>query len=302
MSKLIEINWENKIRDFAMQNAPYSNVVGLARSILALGTLLTLLFNPIENILIKKNNGEFLLQEILTDDIITKFNFYFIFNSENFSIAKWLSVAILILVISGYFQKITSILHWWICISFFHASAIIDGGDQIASNLTLLLIPICFFDNRKNHWHRRVERESIFNLISIFFLYLIQFQIAIVYFHAAVGKFSHTEWSNGTALYYWLNHSYFGVPEYLNFINAFLANSYFVTFITYGTLLLELALFLALFAGKKYKKTLLFFAIFFHLFIILFMGIFSFFFSVTAGLILYLYPSNINIEKLCQKK
>ena len=54
MSKLIEINWENKIRDFAMQNAPYSNVVGLARSILALGTLLTLLFNPIENILIKK--------------------------------------------------------------------------------------------------------------------------------------------------------------------------------------------------------------------------------------------------------
>jgi antimicrobial peptide system SdpB family protein len=302
MSKLIELSWEDKIRDYTRLNVPYSNVVGLARSILAMGTLFTLLLNPIDNILIKNTNGEFVLQEILNKDIFTNFNFFFLFGTENLSIVKWLSIVILISVISGYFQKITSVLHWWVCISFVHASTIIDGGDQIASNLSLFLIPICLFDNRKNHWDRKVENESIFNLLSLFFLYLIQLQMAIIYFHAAVGKFGHTEWSNGTALYYWLNHSSFGLPDYLKFINELLSNSYFITLITYGSLILELALFLALLAGKKYKMTLLFMAIIFHFFIIICLGIFSFFFSVVAGLILYLYPTNTNIKILCLKK
>lgn len=301
MSKVIEISWEEKIRNYVQNNVPNSNVIGFARTILAMGTLLTLLFNPIENILIKKTNGEFILQEILNGDVVTKFNLFFLFGTDNLIFTKWIAIAILLTVISGYYQKITSILHWWVCLSFFHASTIIDGGDQIASNLTLLLIPICVIDNRKNHWNRRVENNNVLNLVSLFFIYLIQFQMAIIYFHAAIGKLGHNEWSNGTAMYYWLNHSCFGLPEYLSFIKLFLSNSYFVTFITYGTLILELALFLALLAGKRYKLSLLYLAIFFHLFIIFFMGIFSFFFSVTAGLILYLYPTNTNIEILCLK-
>lgn len=302
MSKVIEISWEEKIRNYVQNNVPNSNVIGIARTILAMGTLLTLLFNPIENILIKRTNGEFILQEILNGDVVTKFNLFFLFGTDNLIFTKWIAIAILLTVISGYYQKITSILHWWVCLSFFHASTIIDGGDQIASNLTLLLIPICLIDNRKNHWNRRVENNNVLNLVSLFFIYLIQFQMAIIYFHAAIGKLGHNEWSNGTAMYYWLNHSCFGLPDYLSFINLFLSNSYFVTFITYGILILELALFLALLAGKRYKLSLLYLAIFFHLFIIFFMGIFSFFFSVTAGLILYLYPTNTNIEILCLKK
>lgn len=301
MSKVIGIKFEDKIRNFSRMNAPYSNVIGLARSILALGTLLTLLFNPIENLLIKKTNGEFVLQALLNDDFITVINFFLIFGADNLIIGKWLAILILLAVISGYYQKITSILHWWICLSFFHASTIIDGGDQIAANLSLLLIPICLFDNRKNHWNKRVESDNVLNLVSLLFLYLIQLQMAVIYFHAAVGKFSHNEWSNGTALYYWLNHSYFGLPEYLNFLNIFLSNPYFVTLFTYGSLILEISLFLALMAGKKYKISLLFLAIFFHFIILLFMGIFSFFFSITAGLIIYLFPTNINIKKLCLK-
>lgn len=301
MPKMKIARIEDKIRNFAIVNAPYSNVIGLGRSIIALGTLLTLITNPIDNLLIKKTTGEFFLTELLKEDISTKFNFFLLFGSENLFIAKWLAIIILVVIISGYFQKITSILHWWITFSFFHSSAIIDGGDQIASILTLLLIPICLFDNRRNHWDHRVERESILNLISISFLFLLQLQMSIVYLHAAVGKFGHNEWANGTAIYYWLNHSYFGMSQYMNFFNVLLTNSYVVTFLTYGTLILELALFLALFAGKNYKLILLFIAIFFHFIIIFSLGIFSFFFAMAGGLILYLCPANIDLKFLLKK-
>ncbi len=301
MSEIKKINFENQLKNFTIKNVPYTNVIGLARSIIALGTLLTLLFNPIDNLFIKNISGEYLINPLLKEDATTKINLFLIFDYQNVLIAKWLAIVILIIVISGYYQKITSILHWWISYSFFHASAIIDGGDQIASILTLFLIPICFFDNRKNHWESKKQSQKVSDLISIFFLYVSHLQMAIIYFHAAVGKFSHNEWSDGTAIYYWLNHSYFGLPQHFMFLNNFLENSYFVSFLTYGVLLLELALFLALFAGKKYKIILLYLAIFFHIFIIIFMGIFSFFFSVLGGLIIYLYPTNKDIKFLCAK-
>ncbi|MEF9479282.1 hypothetical protein OWR28_17450 [Chryseobacterium sp. 1B4] len=162
---------EDKIKNFAVANAPYSNVIGLGRSIIALGTLLTLITNPIDDLLMKRTSGEFLLNELLKGDFSTKFNFFFLFGFNNLFIVKWLAIVILLITISGYFQKITCILHWWITFSFFHSSAIIDGGDQIGSILTLLLIPICLFDNRKNHWDRRIKREYFkfnFNIFPFF--------------------------------------------------------------------------------------------------------------------------------------
>ena len=86
------------------------------------------------------------------------------------------------------------------------------------------------------------------------------------------------------------------MPEYLNFINYFLENAFIVTGLTYSVLILELGLFLGLFASIRYRKFMLVFAIGFHLLIILFHGIFSFFFSISAALILYLYPTYVNID------
>ena len=111
MSRVIGIKFEDKIRNFARINVPYSNVIGLARSILALGTLLTLFFNPIENLLIKKTNGEFVLQALLNDDFITVINFFLIFGADNIIIGKWLAILILLAVISGYYQKILRLKH-----------------------------------------------------------------------------------------------------------------------------------------------------------------------------------------------
>src|SRR5690606_30268919 len=133
-------------------------------------------------------------------------------------------------------------------------------------------------------------------------LWLIRFQVAVIYFDAAVGKFKVEEWINGTAIYYWLNNSSFGITDFWKpFLNPFLSNGILVSIITYGVLLLELSLFLAFTASQKYRRTIFPIAIAFHLFIIVFHGIFSFFFSVSAALILYLLHPSKNI-KLCLKK
>lgn len=300
MSKIESI--ESKLRVFAAKNSPYTNVVGLSRSLIALGTLLTLLLNSVDTIFVRKISGS-LLMPPLQNDIANKINFFYLLGNNNLVLMKWCAIGVLIVVISGYFQKITSFIHWWISFSFLHSATIIDGGDQIASILTLLLIPICFFDNRKNHWHSKIEKFQLTNIISICFIYIIRLQVAIIYFHAAVGKFENTEWVNGTALYYWLNHSLFGMPSYFSFFNSFLSNPFFVSGLTYGVLILELLLFLGLFASIRYRKGILFVALCFHFSIILFHGIFSFFFSISAALILYLYPTYVNLElKWFQKK
>lgn len=283
-------NLEEKLRTFALKRSPYTNVVGFSRSLIALGTLLTLLINPVDTIFIRKISGSFIIPP-LQNEFANKINFFYAIGKDNLVVMKWCAIIALILVISGYFQKITSVLHWWISFSFLHSAAVIDGGDQIASILTLLLIPVCFFDNRKNHWDLKKEQLKAANLVSIFFIYIIRIQVAVIYFHASVGKFENTEWANGTALYYWLNHSFFGMPDYFSFINNFLENPFFVSILTYGVLILELLLFLGLVASVRYRKAILIIALGFHFFIILFHGIFSFFFSISAALILYLYPT-----------
>lgn len=101
-------------------------------------------------------------------------------------------------------------------------------------------------------------------------------------------------------LYYWLNNSVFGITDFWKpILNLLLSNDIFVSLLTYGVLILETFLFLAFMASIKYRRRILPIAILFHFSIIIFHGIFSFFFSITACLILFLYPTyqNINFKK-----
>lgn len=291
------LSLENNIRNFSARYAPYTNVVGFARSMIALGTLLTLLVNPVDTLFVRKITGSF-ISPILESDFSSKISFFYLFGKEHLFLTKCCAILCLLLVISGYLMKLSSVLHWWITFSFLHSAAIIDGGDQIAAIISFLLIPVCLFDDRKNHWQPKTGKPRMTNLISICFLYIIRLQVAIIYFHAAVGKFDNTEWANGTALYYWLNHSLFGFPSYLDFTNYLLKNSIFVSTLTYGVLVLELCLFLALFASMRYRKIMLCIALSFHFLIIIYHGIFSFFFSIGGAAILYLYPTFKNYKAL----
>ncbi|MGJ8745457.1 sporulation-delaying protein SdpB family protein [Polaribacter sp.] len=294
------MNKLNKIlENLTLKNFPYTNVIGLARSIIAFGTLMTLLFNSYAMLVYEnskygavKTFGNF------------QFNFFTLFGQENFVIMKWLAIAILLVTISGFFIKITAILHWWISLSFLYFCSLgaVEGGDKIAANITFLLIPILLTDKRKNHWHYSTPYKSANTIFALFAVWAIRIQIAIVYFHTSIAKMFVQEWSDGTYLYYLFNSTIYGMPRWISpFMNVLLENSIALSLLTYGALLLEILLVLGLTASIKYRKIVLVFAILFHFSIIFFTGIFTFFFAISGGLILFLYPTfqtiNFNLNR-----
>jgi len=292
MNALYQI--DNTIKTIVDKRYPYTNVIGLVRSMLALGLLLTLLFTNIHHLGIQNLDGEFINSVLVQSE----WNFFALFGVEHLALMKVVAILLLLLVISGYFPQLTCFVHWWIASSFMFFSSVIDGGDQIHNNITLILIPLCLTDPRINHWHTsREKRESVFNLLGVFAIWVIKFQVAIIYLQASVAKYSETEWANGTALYYWLNNSVFGSqPLVLDLIMPILQNGLLISIITYGVMGLELILFAALFMSYKKRMILLPIALGFHFFIIIFHGIFSFFFSIAAIALLYLLPPDYSIK------
>ena len=111
--------------------------------------------------------------------------------STRIYVSKIIGIIVLLFVITGYFHKITSILHWYISFSLYSSLTIVDGGDQIASIITLLLIPIGLSDNRNNTWFRdepKLSNSTRLFFVSNSFLFIIQLQIAIIYLNSGVAK------------------------------------------------------------------------------------------------------------------
>lgn len=287
---------ETYARQLTIIKFPYTNVIGIARSLLALGTLLTLLLNDV-SVLVPVADGK-VLNPLLNPPVpINAYNFYLLLGIEHINIMKMIAILILLLVISGYLPQITCFFHWWVSVSFLLFSSAVDGGDQITANLTLLLIPLCLTDPRINHWRKAEVKERVGSLVGVFSVWLIRLQVAAIYFHAAVGKIPVEEWINGTALYYWFYHSAFGMPGWLEYIMyPLLSNFFFISIATFGVMLFELVLLLGLTMNTRQRLLLLPAGLLFHFSIILFHGIFSFFFAIATGLILYLYPVNRFVE------
>ena len=87
---------------------PFNNVYGIARTLLAFGTLSTLLFHDI-NVLLRPAGLDKVSPFPEYVDI-GKLSIFYILSSDYFNIAKWLCIIILVLVISGWRPRITGIL------------------------------------------------------------------------------------------------------------------------------------------------------------------------------------------------
>ncbi|ELR72481.1 hypothetical protein C900_01476 [Fulvivirga imtechensis AK7] len=271
----------------------HTNVYGIARSLLAISLLITLLFTD--------NTRNFPI-ELFSDSYDTlSWNYFVVLGHENLSISIILACIILVWVVSGYLPQLSCFLHTWLAISYFDMALVIEGGDQIAQILSLLIIPVAITDRRLNHWQSnhyfRYKMPFFFKYFAFSSLVIAQVQMAIVYFFACVDKFKVDAWKDGSAFYYWFNHNPFGAPDFIHGLFGGLVLDPIVgRLITWSVLVLEAVLFAALFMDYKKKRTLLIMALSFHFTIILVHGLTSFFFAMAAGLIVYLYPVDKNIK------
>jgi antimicrobial peptide system SdpB family protein len=265
---------------------PWTNVYGVARALLATATLLTLLANSTDQ----------LFQPLLIEDMgiidrraIAGASLFFLARNH-LVLAKLLAIAVLLLVIVGWRPRFTAILHWWISYSFAASASIIDGGDQVAATLSLLLIPVALTDGRVWQWQGTGDGGVVASIAAQTGLLLIRVQVAVIYLFAAVLKLPTEEWANGTALYYWWTHPKFGTWGPFRSLTDWIGSTWLVVPLTWSVLAFELCLAFALLAPARFRTRLLPLAILFHAGIALMHGLPTFAITMSAALVLYLRP------------
>jgi antimicrobial peptide system SdpB family protein len=283
----------DRYTEFASQINIYTFPLGLARSFLALGTLTIFLFNSTDILF-----PDFLFESLTEQGWYKSISLFYIF-SGNVGLAKAITIVILTVNVLGFYPRYFGILHWYVAYSFFVASPLIDGGDQINTILTLLLVPITIFDSRKNHFYGIINPISKhINIILVSFLLIIKIQVAILYFNSAVAKFAVEEWMNGTALYYWLLHPIHGVSDWLDFyVRPLMVNTYSVTMLTWGVIIFEIILSCVIFTSPskiRYRKRMLVLGMLFHFGIFLVHGLPSFACAMFGALLLFCLPIGYN--------
>lgn len=267
---------------------PSKSIIGFSRSLLAAGMLLTLMFNDLNLLMPAKY-----LQSLNMDALKFRYNFFLLLSTAHLATMQVIGILILVTIISGIFLQFSSLLHFWITVSFYVLNPVKVGGDNINMMLTLLLIPICLFDSRKNHWHTPIKSKNFNQNIQNIFLVLIKLQVAYIYFDSLYDKLHVKEWLNGMMIYYWFNHHFFGLhPGLISLVKPLLRTMPVLIFISWCTILLEAIMIAGFLLPKGFRLSLLRIGIIFHLLIMLIHGFASFFFAMSAALFLYLYPAH----------
>jgi antimicrobial peptide system SdpB family protein len=268
----------------------FSRTYAIGRSLIGLSVLLTFMFNGTDVLFGSMNPSE--IVPYCPDNSI---NLFCLFKSKIW-LAKLISIFILVLVVIGWRPQITGILHWWVLYSFMSSTPIIDGGEHAATVITLLLIPVTLFDNRKWHWakvddtHVTGPVKLTKRFVQLLFFQIARLQVALIYLHAAVGKSRVLEWVDGTATYYWLVDPVYGLSSgFRSVVAPLLSNAYIVVVVSWGVIILELMLFVGFFLTRRKKLILLFLGIVFHFLIAIFHGLISFSLVMIGALVVLLY-------------
>jgi antimicrobial peptide system SdpB family protein len=279
------------VRGWTSQVVPWTNVYGVGRTLLALSTMSTLLFNssatlfrPIAGVPGPVPYCSEVAQRLGPVCLAR----------DHLEIGRWIMVTLLLVAASGWRPRIMGPIQWWISMGFQAAASTVDGGDQATAVLTLLLLPAALTDHRKWHWTACSEAEARGEgrrLIALSSLMMARLQVSAIYFHAAVGKMRVTEWADGTALYYWFHHPTFGANDFvMTLINPIITHSVTVTALTWSIVVLEFALTMGLFATRPVRHVLLPLGIAFHFGIIVIHGLSSFALVMFGALVVYLRP------------
>ncbi|MFB1052092.1 sporulation-delaying protein SdpB family protein [Paraliobacillus sp. JSM ZJ581] len=282
----------DKLYQYAEQQPLWTNVYGLARTLLASSLALLLLFNPTKTFF---RPGAGLPEFPLCDRNLSVFcmvpnDFFY------FELIRWIFIILLLGIASGWRPRITGILHFYITYSFYSTALTLDGGEQVNVTLTLLLIPLTLTDPRKWHWQRSKKPDIsshryMFAFITGLCAYIaIRFQVAIIYLNAAYAKVPGEFWKDGTAVYYFFQDTLLGISDTMGKILMPLLETPLVVIPTWGTVILEFLLFAALFTPAKYWKWFFIPGLIFHFMISAVVGLHNFVIVMFAALILFLRP------------
>jgi antimicrobial peptide system SdpB family protein len=257
----------------------------VSRSIFALGTMLTLIFNDARTFL---GGVQGPALEALCSGA-PKFGAFCLF-PESVDLVRWLLAIPCLFLLLGILPWLTGLFHLYAAFTVSSNSLVVEGGDQITVNVAALLLVASLSRPQLFGWReRRLARRHLRFIPANVAIIAVSVQLAFVYFEAFADKLATDHWVDGTAMWYWAQNNggivYSGVDTLaLNILST----PFWTAFFTWGTLLIEIALCLGcLFARRKISRySLLALGLFFHLMIAIVLGLSTFFLAMAATLII----------------
>lgn len=209
-------------------------------------------------------------------------------------VLRLLAAAILVVVASGWRPRWTCLPHWYVSWSLYASATLVDGGDQVTAVLTLMLIPVSLADPRQWHWQRAdapADEAAWRVAVPVVTRFAIRFQLAALYFQAAVAKLGVEQWADGTATHYWLSDPTFGAEGLLGrALDAAATVPALQAALTWSPLVIEFGIALAiLFGSLTARRAALAAGFALHAGIALTMGIMSFSLAMFGALLLALW-------------
>jgi antimicrobial peptide system SdpB family protein len=282
----------------ARRMPPWSVSLGLARSMMALATMGTLLASPATS----------LFRPAVGDPVMPRCAglgeaSFFCIGSGPLELYKWVAILVLGVVASGWLPRVTGLLHAWVTWSLVASAMIVDGGDQVNANMALLLLPWTLTDGRKWHWLRAeapaapAPGYALACGVALVAWTAARAQVALIYLDASLGKMFVTEWVDGTAVYYWFTHPTFGAPGWLRgVIEPLVRNGVTVALVSWGTIVLEFFLAIALFLSRRWQRGLFPLGLALHVGILFVHGLTSFSTTMCGVLLLYIGPRDLQLS------
>ncbi|MEJ8285675.1 sporulation-delaying protein SdpB family protein [Curtobacterium citreum] len=282
---------------FIVEVSPYSSSLAIARTLLALSTLLTVLLTPSAALFIGSPDNP---DGVVCDAATARWSLFCMAGGAT-PMTMTLVIVVMVAVLSGYLPAVTAVPHWWVAWSLNIGSPIRDGGDQVAAVLTLLLVPLLLLDRRRSHWspdRRWSARPWGVRGVAWGVLVIVWVQASVLYANAAIAKFAVAEWANGTALWYWIQEPSFRPPAAFLWLARVAQDALAgAVIVNYGVLALELLAAALLFVRPGVRRVALPILIAFHISIGVMFGLWSFFLSMAALLVLYLrVPRNDRMD------
>ncbi|MBS2963809.1 hypothetical protein KGA66_12170 [Actinocrinis puniceicyclus] len=260
------------IESFEMRDA----MLSLARSILALAQLLTILATPDWQMFMSVPSTSLAAQ--CTG--IKAASLWCVTGGEQLPdpAGRTIATVVLLLVLSGYRPRWSCIPHWYVAFSIAEDVTTIDGGDHVAEIFTMLLIPICLGDERVWIWRKPVYPVApTWRGAAFAGYYLIRFQAAFIYLSAALSKLAHPAWRHATALRSLLDNPSYGAPALLRpLAEKVLSAPILAAPLTWGVIAIELSIAASTALPRRQRRVGLLLVILLHGAIILLMGLFSF--------------------------
>lgn len=271
----------------SLARSPHGFQLTLARSTLALSTLMVLAANSTQVLLHDPSRAELSPTSCHGAGSLGAFC---LAPSQSAEQVRWLLVLLCVPALLGLVPAVAAPLHAYAAFTVAANTVGIEGGDYLVATSTVVLAVVCLTDRRLQGWSSRASGRPTLAFIPAQVLLLgLRLQVAYVYLEAATVKQSHPIWADGSALWYWLQQPNFGArPEVRDFLTPVLAHGPVLHAMTWGVILTEYVLAVAVLSARRRNARFLTLAVAvsMHLVFAIVLGLITFFVSMVGVLLL----------------